>query len=140
MFNIFASKEKKKIKKWKKEHNEIVQLATGVIAEYSKNNDKKAKEKLKKLNNLAVDHVMSEDLEFYRWKKSANREMTEHINNFTGSFKDTKMALMNFLSKYSKQVEPLDEQFFTEFNGLVEVLAQRIEFEENILYKDMAKA
>jgi len=140
MFNIFASKEKKRIEKWKKEHDEIVHLATDVIGEYSKNNVTKAKALLKKLNSLAVDHVMNEDLEFYHWKKDANKEMVEHIDDFTGSFKGTKMALMNFLSKYSKDDKALDEQFFTEFNGLVEVLAKRIEFEENILYSNMENA
>jgi len=140
MFNIFASKEKKRINKWKKEHDEIVHIATDVISEYSKNNVKKAKELLKKLNNLAIDHVMNEDLEFYHWKKAANKEMAEHIDNFTGSFKDTKMALMNFLSKYSKDGEDLDEKFFADFNALVEVLANRIEFEEKILYSKMENA
>ncbi len=140
MFNIFDSKEKKKIRKWKKEHNAIVRLATGIIAAYSKNDHKKAKAKLRKLNDLAVDHVMNEDLSFYHWKKSATPEMAGHIDHFTGSFKDTKMSLMNFLSKYSKEHEALDDQFFIDFNGLVEVLALRIEFEENILYAQMEKA
>jgi len=140
MFDIFTSKEKKRIKKWRKEHDKIVHLATDIIAEYSKNNHKKAKSLLKELNSLAVDHVMNEDLEFYHWKKEANEEMRGHIEKFTGSFRDTKMALMNFLSKYSKDDEALDDKFFEAFNGLVEVLAKRIDYEEKILYNDMEKS
>ncbi len=137
MFTIFESKKKKRIVKWKKEHNQIVDLATKVIAAYSKNNFDKAKSALKKLNDLAVDHVMDEDLEFYHWKKDANKKMHKYIDEFTHDFKNTKMELMTFLSKYSKEKEVLDETFFKSFNALVEVLTRRIEYEEKILYKEM---
>ena len=44
---------------------------------------------------------------------------------------------MSFLTKYTRQDVPLDDEFFTTFNGLVEVLAERIAFEEKNLYSKM---
>jgi hypothetical protein len=139
LWSIFSSREKKKIKMWKKEHNQIVHVATEVISEYSKNNYPKAKEALKKLNVLAVDHLMDEDLEFYHWKKSSTPEMIQNIEIFTKSFKDVKLTLMHFLAKYSKPEKALDEIFFKEFNDLVEIITKRIEYEENMLYTKMLK-
>ncbi|SFV51656.1 hypothetical protein MNB_SV-3-876 [hydrothermal vent metagenome] len=136
--NLFLSKNQKLVKKWTKDHEEIVVLAHKVIAEYSKNNQKNAKKALKELNELAVDHVMNEDIEFYRLTKDTKRLTATNesmIHEFTKTFKGTKMALMNFLTKYTKDDVVLDEEFFTGFNGIVEVLGKRIEYEENNLYK-----
>ena len=135
--SLFLSKNQKLVKKWKKEHEQIVILATKVIAEYSKNNHHKAKDLLKKLNVLAIDHIMNEDIEFYKLLKDEKRltqTNEKSINQFTKSFKNTKMALMNFLSKYSREDEKLDNNFFTSFNDLVGVLSERIDFEEKNLY------
>ena len=139
--SLFSSKNKKLVKKWKKEHEEIVVLAHKVIAAYSKNNQQAAKNELKALNELAVDHVMNEDIEFYRLLKDKKRldDTTEElVKDFTATFKDTKMTLMNFLTKYSKPEVELDEEFFTTFNAIVEVLAKRITFEEENLYVKLA--
>jgi len=139
--SLFSSKNKKLVKKWKKEHEEIVVLAHKVIAAYSKNKQQAAKNELKALNELAVDHVMNEDIEFYRLLKDKKRldDTTEElVKDFTATFKDTKMTLMNFLTKYSKPEVELDEEFFTTFNAIVEVLAKRIAFEEENLYVKLA--
>jgi len=137
MLGIFLSKNQKLVKKWEKEHEEIVVLATNIIGNYSKNKIKAAKKDLKKLNDLAVNHVLNEDIEFYKLLKDQKRitsKNKESINDFTKSFKNTKMDLMLFLSKYSKDDIDLDDQFFQDFNGLVEVLSERISFEEENLY------
>ncbi len=137
MFSFFSSKNKKLVKQWKKEHEQIVILAHEVIAAYSKNNHDSAKKKLQALNNLAVDHIMNEDIEFYKLLKDDSRidSKTENlVNDFVKSFKGTKMALMNFLTKYSKPETPLDDEFFSTFNKLLDVLGQRIDFEEENLY------
>ena len=134
---LFLSKNQKLVKKWKKEHEQIVVLATNVIGEYSKNNKIEAKKYLKKLNHLAVDHLMNEDIEFYRLLKDQKRLTPKNeieVKKFTKTFKGTKMTLMGFLSKYTREEAILDDTFFTAFNGLVEVLVERIEFEESNLY------
>ena len=134
---LFLSKNQKLVKKWTKEHEDIVVLAHKVIAEYSKNHQENAKNALKELNNLAVDHVMNEDIEFYKLTKDDKRVTSENetmVHEFTQTFKDTKLALMSFLTKYTKDEVILDEEFFTGFNNIVEVLAERINYEEENLY------
>jgi len=143
MFSLFSSKNQKLVKTWTKEHEQIVVLGHKVIAEYSKNNHDSAKKKLQELNNLTVDHIMTEDIEFYKLLKDNTRIDTKTeklVHDFVTSFKSTKMALMNFLTKYSKPEAVLDEEFFNTFNKLLDVLAQRIDFEEeNLYYKLGAK-
>jgi len=137
---FFSSKNQKLVKKWQKEHVKIVELAHKVIGEYSKNNHKAAKKALKELNSLAVDHIMNEDIEFYKLMRDEKRidAKTEVlVDDFIKSFKQTKLTLMSFLSNYAKPDVPLDEEFFTTFNQLVEILAERIEFEEKNLYSKM---
>jgi len=139
--SFFSSKEQKLVKKWKKEHEQIVTLAHKVIAEYSKNNTDNAKKELKALNVLAIDHIMNEDIEFYRLQKDSKRidENTEILmKEFAKTFKGTKVALMKFLTKYTRDDAVLDEEFFTTFNDIVAVLAERIDFEENNLYADLS--
>jgi len=140
MWGLFSSKNQKLVKKWEKEHKQIVVLAHKVIAEYSKNNQKAAKKELKALNKLAVNHIMNEDIEFYKLLKDQKRlddETEKLIYNFTNTFKDTKNALMMFLTKYTKDDVVLDEEFFISFNEIVEVLAKRIAFEEENLYNTL---
>lgn len=140
MFSFFSSKEQKLVKKWHKEHEQIVELATKVIAEYSKNNTKKAKKYLIALNELAVDHIMDEDLEFYKLQKDSKNiddDTIHHMHEFTETFKGTKIALMKFLTKYTKDDAILDEEFFATFNEIVGVLSKRINFEEDNLYAEL---
>ncbi len=145
MFSLFSSllssKNQKLVKKWIKEHEKIVLLAHKVIAEYSKNNHNTAKKALNELNELAVDHIMNEDIEFYKLLKDHKRSDTQTeqlVDDFVKSFKGTKAALMSFLTKYSRPETPLDDEFFKTFNELVDILAERIEFEEKNLYKALS--
>lgn len=137
LFTFFASKNKKLIKKWTKEHQEMVILGHKVIAEYSKNNQDKAKKELKLLATLSIDHLMSEDIEIYKMLHTSKKldPQTEKLaNEFTHSFKGVKTQLMGFLSIYIRHDAILDENFFTTFNQLFGILAERIEFEEKNLY------
>ncbi len=137
---LFSSKNQKLVKKWHKEHEDIVVLAHKVIAAYSKNNHDDAKKELKALNILAVDHLMNEDIEFYRLLKDQKRltgDTEVMVKEFTQTFKGTKIVLMNFLTKYSKPDTILDEKFFNTFNELVGILGERIAFEEENLYKQL---
>lgn len=135
--SLFLSKNQKLVKKWKKEHEKIVLLTHQVIAEYSKNNHKKAKKKLIALNNLVIDHVTDENIEFYKLLKDRKKFSSKNeksIVEFVDTFKDTKMTLMQFLTKYTRASTVLDDDFFATLNELAEILVERIEFEEKNLY------
>ena len=137
---LFSSKNRKLVTKWQKEHEEIVVLAHKIIAAYSKNDHNQAKKELQALNSLAVDHLMNEDIEFYRLLKDQKRlnvQTEEMVKEFTKTFKGTKIALINFLTKYSKPEAVLDDDFFKTFNDLVGILGERINFEEENLYKQL---
>ncbi|MEA1954379.1 MAG: hypothetical protein U9O24_08320 [Campylobacterota bacterium] len=140
--SLFSSKHRKLAIKWKNEHEEIVVIAHKVIAAFSKNDLATAKEELVALNELAVDHIMDEDIEFYRLLKDSNKldhETEKLINEFTTTFKGTKHVLMTFLTKYTRPDEELDDVFFKTFNEIVGVLAERIDFEEKKLYARLYK-
>ena len=135
--SLFSSKNQKLVKKWVKEHEQIVVLAHKVIAEYSLNNHTGAKKYLVQLNKIAVNHLMIEDIELYkllREDKQTDEKTERLIVEFKESFRKVKIALMEFLTKYSKSEVVLDEEFFKSFNDIVGVLAQRIDFEEKNLY------
>jgi len=135
--SFFLSKNQRLIKKWKKEHEKIVLLAHKVIAEYSKNNHKKAKKILISLNNLAIDHIIDEDLKFYKLLNGEQRILPERkasIEDFIDTFKDVKIELMSFLTKYTRKDSILDDKFFQQFNKLAEVLIERIQYEEKNIY------
>ncbi len=141
-FSFFSSKNQKLVKKWKREHIEIVVLAHKVIAEYSKNNHKATKKALVKLNDLAVNHLMMEDIELYKLlktQKNLDAGTEAYVLEFKETFRGTKTVLMDFLTQYSRSETILDEEFFTTFNELVGVLAERIDFEENNLYIQLDK-
>jgi len=136
-FSFFSSKNKKLVKRWIKEHKAIVAIAGKVIAKYSNNNQSGAKKELKKLYNVAIKHIMMEDIELYALFKEEERfdeDTKKLVQEFNHSFRDTKSVLIGFLGKYIKKDEKLDEEFFNTFNEIVGVLAQRIEFEEKNLY------
>jgi len=139
--SLFESKNQKLVHKWEEEHKEIVALATKVIEAYDANNEKAAKQALKKLNSLAVDHVMDEDLKLFKLMKEESGKIDPKtqamVEDFVAGFKHTKVALMNFLAKYASPDVPLDGEFYTTFKELVDILAQRISFEESNLYSKL---
>ena len=136
MLGIFESKNKKLVKKWKKEHENLVILGQKVIAEYVKNNESEAKRYLKKFVDQAMDHLTSEDIEFYRMLNDDEKDprTEELIEEFQRTFKDTKTQLMKFLAKYVRPEVKLDDEFFDTFQKIMEILAKRIKFEEDNLY------
>ena len=79
---------------------------------------------------------MDEDLSFYRIVKEQEADQTTEalIAEFKETFRGTKTTLMNFLTQYKHPEALLDDKFFTTFNMLVGILAERIAFEEKNLY------
>jgi len=139
---IFPSKNKKLVKKWIKEHREIASLAGKVIEAYEKGDFKKAKKRLNKLDDITIEHLMQEDLSFYKLQQNPDKlkkETLKEIDEFINTFGGTKIALMNFISKYAKDGVELDKEFIKTFKIIVEIVVDRISFEENNLYKVLAK-
>jgi len=138
--SLFLTKNQKLVKKWTKEHEKIVLLTNRVIAEYSKNNHKKSKKFLVELNNLVVDHVTDENIEFYKLQRDASRLSSQNmldVEEFIRTFADVKKDLMKFLTKYTRKDTPLDDDFFETINKIAEVLIERIEYEEAKLYSTL---
>jgi len=140
MFSFFSSKNKKLVKRWKKEHKEIVNLANTVNAQYQRNNEKGTKKALKKLLKVAAVHLMEEDIgidDLIKDKKRNNPKIEAEVARFKHAFAGTKKALTDFLWVNSRDDAVLEKTFYDDFNALVTVLGQRIEFEENNLYAEM---
>ncbi len=138
--SLFLTKNQKMVRKWTKEHEKIVVLVHNVIAEYSKNNHKKAKKILINLNNIVIDHITDENIEFYRLIKDGNRLSYENQKNteeFLETFKDTKQTLMVFLTKYTRKSVELDDEFFETLTTLADILMERIKYEESKLYSSL---
>jgi len=139
--SLFESKNQKLVHKWEDEHKEIVNLATKIIEAYNANDMKTAKKALKKLDSLAVDHVMDEDLKLFKLMKEESgkidRQTQIMVEDFVAGFKSTKIALMSFLAKYANPDVPLDTDFISTFKELVDILGQRINFEESNLYSKL---
>ena len=140
--SLFLSKNEKIVKAWKIEHKEIGELTGKIIDSYDNKNLDETKKHLKSLKYLIVEHLMQEDLAFYNLlKNSKNLDSTtvEHIRDFRETFKGTKTALMNFISKYALEETKLDNNFLISFKGLVRLVVERINYEENNLYHILAK-
>jgi len=140
--SLFLSKQQKLVKKWSSEHKQMLEVATYVIEEYSKNSVATAKKKLREFNELTTDHLMNEDLELYRLEKDGTQideNTLKLMHEFEETFKGTKVTLMQFLARYTKDDAILDEEFFNRFNELVVSLTKRIEFEEANLYAALSK-
>jgi len=139
--DLFLTKNQKLVKRWKREHEEMIALSHAVVAAYVKNNHSDAKAKLRSLGAVAADHLTSEDMEFYRLLKDPERNdavTKQQIIEFQESFKDIKQGLMKFLAKYSRDEEPLNEVFFDTFSNVLDMLEERIAFEEEKLYFRMS--
>ena len=135
--SLFASKNKKLVLRLQKEHQNLVGLAGDIIDAYEKKNDTLLRKKLEALKKVALIHLMTEDVEFYRLLKDSKRstdEITSLIDEFEHSFVAIKLALIDFLDKYTVQNAYYDGEFIGRFKEIVGVLGKRIEFEEAHLY------
>jgi len=140
--SLFASKNKKLVLKWSKEHEKIVVLSHKILAEYSLDDVSSIRKHLLALRALVINHLMVEDIEFHKLlndEKRVTDEITKSVHHFVDSFHETKTALRDFLRQYVQEDALYNEQFFIKFNSLVEALANRIEYEETHLYTLLRK-
>ena len=136
--SLFGTKNSRLAKKWTKEHEKMVVYAHKILAAYSINDNEAIRKNLLDLRIVAINHIMTEDIEFYKLlqdKKRLNESIEQSVHQFTDSFHDTKVVIRDFLRKYTEESAVYDENFFTTFNGIVDALGARIEYEEKNLYK-----
>jgi len=135
--SLFASKNKKLVLTWSKEHEKIVVLSHKILAEYSLDDVSSIRKHLLELRALVINHLMVEDIEFHKLlndEKRVTDEIAKSVHDFVDSFHETKTVLRDFLRQYVQEDALYNEKFFTTFNSLVEALGQRIEYEETHLY------
>lgn len=139
MSNNFSSKSKKElVLKWKKEHQEIVASATKIIKAYEAGELNIIREEIEHLSDLTLEHLMAEDVAFYKLLMLGNSlddELKELIENFIKTFEKTKPALIDFLTQHTFPDAVYDEKFIDDFKSIVDVLGERISYEEKTLYK-----
>jgi len=129
----------KKVKKWQAEHKALATHAVKTVELYENHELKKAKKQLGKLQSVALNHLMDEDVTFSElFKKAENnntdKKILEAIKEFRKSFIDTKKVLIHFFIHYTNPHVELDDVFLEKLKGIIGALVQRIEFEENNLY------
>ncbi len=145
MFDFLFNRKKdlvhnsKKVKKWQAEHKALATLAVKTVEYYEANELKKAKKELGKLQSVALNHLMDEDVTFTELFKKAQKNHTDQsildaIREFRKSFTDTKKVLIHFFIHYTDPSVVLDDVFIEKLKGIIDALVQRIEFEEKNLY------
>ena len=139
MSNSFSSESNKKLViKWKKEHREITASAGRILEAHKMNETNALRKEIEKLNDLTVEHLLAEDMEFYQFlmlEDALDDELKKLIEDFIETFEETKIALMDFLTKYTLSDAVYDQEFIDNFTAIVGVLSERIAYEEKTLYK-----
>jgi len=154
MFGLFSrnkdadlAKHSKDVKRWEREHDALKKQAGKVAEDFGNGKIEQAREDLKKLESLALQHLMSEDVRFYEMKKAVeaeqkdtpeNRAILESMREFEESFQGTKQVLIKFFAHYKKPEVPLDEKFAEDFGAIVDAVVARIAFEESTLYRALS--
>jgi hypothetical protein len=142
MFGLFLSKNQKLVKRWQKEHRQIVSLVHDFSSAYMEDRHQTAKKRLKALKSLVIEHIMNEDIEIYRLMKDEKRidiQTEALVDEFLQSFKKTKLSLIAFLENAAKPETKLDDTFFVTFKDIMKVVVKRIDFEEKNLYSKLEK-
>jgi len=145
MFDFIFNRKKdlahnsKKVKKWQAEHKALATLAVKTVSYYENKDLKKAKKELGRLQSVALNHLMDEDVTFSELfkkaeKTNADQVIVEAMREFRKSFIDTKKVLIHFFIHYTDPQVSLDEVFIHKLKEIIGALVQRIEFEETNLY------
>ena len=125
---------------WKKEHREITASAGKIINAYEINEVNMLRKEIANLNDLTVRHLMAEDMEFFQFsmlEEALDDKIKKMIEDFIETFEETKIALMDFLTKYTLDDAVYNQEFIDSFKAIVDVLSQRINYEERTLYKTL---
>ena len=140
MSDIFLTNNQKLVKQWKKEHQKIVALAEKIIYAYEADKKDVLNKDLDIFYTSVSTHLMGEDMSFYEFsmlEESLDKEVGKQIEEFVDTFEKTKFALVDFLTKYTLPDAVYDQEFIDTFKMLFGVLAKRISYEEENLYKTL---
>ncbi len=140
MSDIFLTNNQKLVKQWKKEHQKIVALAEKIIYAYEADKKDTLNKDLDIFYTSVSTHLMGEDMSFYEFsmlEESLDKEVGKQIEEFVDTFEKTKFALVDFLTKYTLPDAVYDQEFIDTFKMLFGVLAKRISYEEENLYKTL---
>ena len=141
MSSSFSSKSNQELViKWKKDHREITASAGRIIKAYETNEVSALRKEIESLNHLTVEHLMAEDMAFYQFsmlEDDLDEELKRLIEDFVETFEETKIALMDFLTKYTLPDAVYNQEFIDTFTTIVGVLSGRIAYEEKTLYKTL---
>ena len=129
-----------KIAEWKDEHYQIITLFEDVLSSYKDNDIELAKTFLAKANQVALRHIIDEDItltKLLKISKQNDRKIVEQIKEFLFSFTEIKESLINFLTKYNTLSSDFDDDFLLTLETIIKSLKKRIEYEEKNLYNQI---
>lgn len=139
MSSSFSTESNKQLViKWIKEHRGITASAGKIIEAYKTDEGTTLRKEIEHLNDLTIEHLLAEDMEFYQFlmlEDDLDNELKELIEDFIETFEATKTALMDFLTKYTLPDAVYNQEFIDSFTAIVDVLSERISYEEKTLYK-----
>jgi len=143
LFNFFKFKkgvpfDPKLIAEFNQDHKNLVKLALEIkqLAE-NETSPLLIKNQLKTLKVEILVHFLHEEKTLYKYLNALykndedNRELVEDFNQ---SMHKIQSQVENFMETYTSSYAKYDEKFISDFNGVVLLLAKRIETEEKYLY------
>ena len=125
------------IKKFNKEHANLVSHIGDIQNACSQRNQKKAKKHLQNFMVELLGHFMEEDIKLYWYLRDYYKDQEQAsalIKSFENSIKEIQRDVMKFLDHYSRSDISLDEKFKSQFADIIDTLASRISSEETNLY------
>ena len=125
------------IKKFHKEHVNLVAHIGDIQNACSQSNPKKAKKHLQNFKMELLGHFMEEDIKLYWYLRDYykdNQHASELIKSFENSIKEIQRDVMKFLDHYSREDVTLDAKFKSQFSDIIDTLSSRISSEETNLY------
>lgn len=141
MSSSFSSMSNKKLViQWKEDHRSIIASANKIVNAYETDQLHILREEIEYLNDLTIKHLMAEDMEFYQFsmlEDSLDDELKKMIEDFVETFEETKIALMDFLTQYTLPDASYNQEFIDNFKTIVNILIERITYEEKTLYKTL---
>jgi len=123
---------------FKKKHSEIIDILKEV-KEYSILT-KEGQAKLMSVKRSLIEHLGEEDELFYTvlWKEAEqNKKLKEVLKIFAKDLENISRVVFGFCDRYDKGV--LGDRLLGDFETLFMIIRNRMENEENILYREYEK-
>ena len=126
------------LEEFKKKHSKIIKILNeakklGILT-------KEGQAKAMFAKATLLEHLEEEDENFYPvlWKEAKqNKKLKELLEVFGENFESTCRCVIVFFDRFDKS--DLDESLLNHFETLIQVLRNRMDKEENILYGEYEK-